>query len=185
METEAQALAVIAQHLQRIADALAAPKLSLGFGAAPKATQYVFCNRKHGGLWYTLNDQNQPLNIEASALTGYLHKIEFKTVERRGKEAKKLHCHIEADRTYILESAYDSNFSKGLLSAIAALSPQQLKQPITLVPQPSTENSEVLFCNVYQGEKQIFAPYDDQTDWRQCSIAAIEAVRLAHGQSAA
>jgi hypothetical protein len=183
METEI--LSAIAHELHRIADAQSPAKQTLGFGPAPKSQVYVFCNRKHGGIWYTLDSASQPVNIEHQSLTGYIRKMEFKETVRRNEKSHKLHCYIEADQLYVLEGSATAHFSKGLLSAISFLSPAQLKQPITLVPQPSTENAEVLFCNVYQDGKQVFAPYDDQTDWKLTSRAAIDGVRIANGEAAA
>jgi hypothetical protein len=84
-----------------------------------------------------------------------------------------------------LEGSAKAHFCKGLLSAIAFLTPEQLRQPLTIVPQPSTENAEVLFCNVYQDDKQVFAPYDDQTDWKRVSRTAIDGVRVANGEAVA
>jgi hypothetical protein len=83
----------------------------------------------------------------------------------------------------VLESGAAVQFSKGLLNAIASLSPEALKQPITIVPEPSTKNDEVLFCNVYQGDEQVFAPYDDQTNWRQVSRNAIDAVNAVNSET--
>jgi hypothetical protein len=136
-------------------------------------------------VWYTLDSQSQPVNIEHPALTGYIRKLEFKETVRRNEKSHKLICTIEADHLYVLEGSAKAHFCKGLLSAIAFLSPEQLKHPITLVPQPSTENAEVLFCNVYQDDKQVFAPYDDQTNWKLASRAAIDGVRVANGEAVA
>jgi hypothetical protein len=180
-----EALAAIAQELRQIKEALAPTKQTLGFGDAPKNQVYVFCNRKNGGVWYTLNSESQPVNIEQPALIGVIRKLEFKETVRRGEKSHKLHCYIEADQLYVLEGSATAHFSKGLLSAIAFLSPEQLKHPITLVPQPSTENAEVSFCNVYQDDKQVFAPYDDQTDWKLASRAAIDGVKAANGEAVA
>lgn len=176
-------LETILQELQQIRADLRPTSQSLGFGSAPKSTQYVFCNRTKGGIWYTLDSQSQPVLIEHAALTGYIRRLEFKETVRRNEKTHKLHCTLEADCLYVLESSSKAHFSKGLLNAIASLSPADLKQPITLVPQPSTENGEVLFCNLYQGGKQVFAPYDDQTDWRQVSRTAIDAVKAANGEA--
>jgi hypothetical protein len=33
--------------------------------------------------------------------------------------------------------------------------------------------------------KQVFAPYDDQTDWKLASRAAIDGVRVANGEAVA
>ncbi len=180
METEA--LAAIAQSLRQIAQSKM-PQQTLGFGPAPKSQVYVFCNRKHGGIWYHLDDQSQPIKIEHPALTGYVRKLEFKETVRRNEKSHKLHCYIEADKLYVLESSATAHFSKGLLSALAFLSPQALQQPITIHPQASTENAEVLFCNLYEGDRQVFAPYDDQTDWKRVSRGAIDNVKAANVES--
>jgi hypothetical protein len=180
-----EALAAIAQELRQIKEALAPTKQTLGFGDAPKNQVYVFCNRKNGGVWYTLNSESQPVNIEQPALIGVIRKLEFKETVRRGEKSHKLHCYIEADQLYVLEGSAVAHFSKGLLNAIAFLTPDQLRQPLTIVPQPSTENAEVLFCNVYLGDKQVFAPYDDQTDWKRVSRTAIDDVKAANGEAVA
>jgi hypothetical protein len=176
---ENQFLDAIAQSLHQIAQSMV-PKQTLGFGPAPKSQVYVFCNRKNGGVWYHLDDRSQPINIEHPALTGYVRKLEFKETVRRNEKSHKLHCYIEADKLYVLESSATAHFSKGLLSALAFLSPQALQQPITIHPQASTENAEVLFCNVYEGDRQTFAPYDDQTDWKRLSRGAIDNVKAAN-----
>ncbi len=185
MDTEA--LSAIAQQLQRIAEALApASQQKLGFGDAPKKIIYVFCNRNKGGLWYTLNSQSQPVIIQHQSLTGYVRELEFVTTRRRNEPSNKLHCIVEANQnTYILESKHDSNFSKGLLSAIAKLTPEALRQPLTIVPEPSSKLPEVLFSNVYQNGKQIFGQYDEQTDWKRVSRAALDVVRAANPETAA
>jgi hypothetical protein len=183
MDTEA--LQAIAHHVGRIADAQSPAKQPLGFGPAPKSQIYVFCNRGNGGIWYTLDSESKPVIIEHPSLTGYIRKIEFKEKVRRNEKTHKLHCYIEADQLYVLEGSATAHFSKGLLSALAFLTPEQLKEPLTIVPQPSTETPEVLFCNVYQGDKQIFAPYDEQTNWKVVSRKAIDVVRAANPEASA
>jgi len=178
-------LELIAHHLSAIANSLAKPAQSeakLGFGEAPRSSQYVFCNRAKGGVWYVLNEQNQPQVIEHKSLTGYVRKIEFKQVERRKEETHKLHVTFEADKIYTLESGSKAHFTKGFLMAIASMTPRQLAQPIMIVPQASTENAEVLFCNVWQNGKQVFSPYDDQTDWREIASKAKELIEKAQGE---
>lgn len=170
---------IIAQELKRIADAKA-PTTALGFGPAPKSNVYVFCNRKHGGVWYTLDQNSQPVNIEHPALTGYIRKFEFKEVVRRNEKTHKMLCQVEGDRIYTLESSPTAHFCKGLMSVLATIDPNGLIQPLTIYPQASTENGEVLFCNVYQGDRQIFAPYDDQTDWKKVANAAKKNVEIAN-----
>jgi hypothetical protein len=179
---EPEYLKTIAEALACIAASKAPSKQGLGFGPAPKGQSYVFCNRNNGGSWYTLDENSKPVNIEHKALTGYIRKLEFKETIRRNEKSHKLHCYIEGDQLYVLEGSATAHFSKGLLSAIASLTPSQLKQPITLVPSPSTETAEVLFCNLYEGDKQVFAPYNDETDWKQISRAALDVVKAANGE---
>jgi hypothetical protein len=181
--TEAEALEKILKELQQLRADLLPTKQTLGFGAAPRSEVWVFCNREKGGLWYTLDSQGQAVDIEHSALTGYIRKLEFTKPVRRGEETDKLNCIIEGDKLYVLESGAAVQFSKGLLNAIASLSPDALKQPITVVPEPSAKNEEVLFCNIYQGDEQVFAPYDEQTNWRKVSRTAIDAVKAANSEA--
>lgn len=178
MDTEL--LRAIAQELRQISAALTAKPQTLGFGPTPKSQVWIFANRTKGGVWYTLDADNKPVIIEHPALTGYLRKLEFKEVVRRKEKTYKLHCYLEADTTYVLESSSVSHFSKGLLSAIASMKPEQLHVPITIVPSASTENEEVLFCNIYQGREQIFAPYDEHTDWKTLSRTAVAIVKSAN-----
>ncbi len=181
--TEAEALEKILKEVRQLRADLAPTKQTLGFGAAPRSEVWVFCNREKGGLWYTLDSQGQAVNIEHSALTGYIRKLEFTKPVRRGEETDKLNCIIEADKLYVLESGAAVQFSKGLLNAIASLPSEALKQPITIVPEPSAKNEEVLFCNIYQGDEQVFAPYDEQTNWRRVSRTAIDAVKAANSEA--
>jgi hypothetical protein len=153
--------------------------LKLGFGDAPKSVRWLFCNRSKGGNWYTLDKEGNPRTIPHESLTGHIRKLEFTKAIRRNKECWKLHCTIEADGLYVLETSHDSHFSKGLLSAIASLPPDALREPITIVPQASTQNAEVLFCNVWIGDAEILAPYGDQTDWKRTGRTAVDAVKLA------
>jgi hypothetical protein len=181
--TEAEALEKILKELQQLRADLVPTQHKLGFGPVPKSEVWVFCNREKGGLWYSLDSQGQAVNIEHPALTGYIRKLEFTKPVRRGEETDKLNCIIEGDKLYVLESGAAVQFSKGLLNAIASLSPETLKQPITIVPEPSTKNDEVLFCNIYQGDEQVFAPYDEQTNWRKVSRTAIDAVKAANSEA--
>lgn len=117
--------------------------------------------------------------MAATALTGYLKELRFENTERRNKETCKLITTIQGDRTYILESGYDVHFSKCILSAIASLTPEQLYSPITLQPQPGTDES-VLFCRVWVGSELVKAPYGEETNWRETAEQAIAVVKAAN-----
>lgn len=171
----AQLLASLARQeslLQQIITSLNKPKLGLHSDAG---ICKIYCNRQHGSLWYTLSDGN-PTPVTASALTGFIKELRFEKVERRGKEVHKLLTTIEGDKLYILESGHDSHFSKGLLSAIAILTPDQLHQPITISPQAGDDES-VLFCRLYVNNEYVKVQYSDATDWRTTAKKAIDNVK--------
>ncbi|WP_430686979.1 hypothetical protein [Leptolyngbya sp. AN02str] len=176
----AQILAALTQQqqtLEMIQKQLHQPPL--GFSDAVGIV-YVFCNRQHGSLWYRLDANGDPIAICHTALTGYLTSLEFPRVERRNKEVIKLQATIKADTTYVLEAGYESQFAKGLLSAIAHLTPEELKQPITVVPQAG-EDDKVLFCRVFHDGEFVRAHYDDTTDWRRVAATALSSVKVAIG----
>ncbi|MBD2683391.1 MULTISPECIES: hypothetical protein [Nostoc] len=160
--------------LKQLVAAINKPKLGLHSEAG---SCKIYCNRHNGSLWYTLNN-GEASAVAQTALTGYLREIKFEKCERRAKEVYKLLITIQADRLYILESGHDTHFAKGLLSAVALLTPQQLYSPITLQPQPGNDES-VLFCRVWVGSELIMASYNEQTDWRQTSKQALAVVRAA------
>ncbi|WP_416674034.1 hypothetical protein [Egbenema bharatensis] len=157
-------------------------KYSLGFCESPRP-KYIYCNRSQGGLWYFLADDanRTPLPIEQPALTCIVDRLEFKQVERRGRETWKTHLHVKSDRPYILEAGYDSNFSRSLISALAVMTSLQLQQPITIEVQ-AAESEEVLFCRVYTNNELVFAPWDEQTDWRKVARRAIANIDGAMGR---
>ncbi|WNZ24718.1 hypothetical protein HJG54_18965 [Leptolyngbya sp. NK1-12] len=163
--------------LQQLIDLLQ-QKQPLGFSEAPRP-RYIYCNRSQNCLWYWLNDAREVVPISQTALTCMVEKLEFKQVERRGRDTWKIHLHVKADRRYILEAGYDSNFSKSLLSALSVLTPAQLQQPITIEVQ-AAESDEVLFCRVYVNGELVFAPWDDSTSWKVVAKRAITNVEAAN-----
>ena len=149
--------------LQQLVNTLS-QKQPLGFGDSPRP-QFIYCNRSNNCLWYWLNDAREVVPIPQTALTCYVEKLEFRQLERRGKDTWKTHLHVRSDRRYTLEAGYDSNFSKSLLCALAGLMPHQLQQPMTIEAQ-AADSDEVLFCRVYTNGEPVFAPWDEQADWR-------------------
>jgi hypothetical protein len=160
--------------LKQLVAAINKPKLGLHFEAG---SCKIYCNRHNGSLWYTLNN-GEPQAVAQSALTGYLRELRFENAERRNKETSKLLTTIQADRTYILESGADTNFSKCLLTAVASLTPEQLYLPLTFQPQPGNDES-VLFCRVWVGSELIKASYGEETNWREISIQALAVTKAA------
>ncbi|SRR5579883_2025272 len=164
------------QLLQELIASINKPKLGLHSDAG---MVFIYCNRSNGSLWYTLDSNRQPRAISQSALTGYLKVLRFEKVKRRGKQCHKLIAVVEADRLYQLESGHDSHFSKGLLSAVASLTPQHLRCPITIEPQPGSDDS-VLFCRLWFGSHLVKAPYGEATSWRDVAVKAIANCKAAN-----
>ncbi|MBW4456619.1 MAG: hypothetical protein KME55_30255 [Nostoc indistinguendum CM1-VF10] len=161
--------------LKQLVAAINKPKLGLHSEAG---NCRIYCNRQHGGLWYTLN--GEPSDVPQTALTGYLKELRFENTERRKKETCKLLITMQADRTYILECGYDTYFSKSLLTAIATLTPEQLYSPITLQPTPGTSDESVLFCRVWVGSELVMASYNEQTNWQEIWEQALAVTKAAN-----
>lgn len=161
--------------LKQLVASINKPKLGLHSEAG---SCKIYCNRQHGGLWYILN--GEPSDVPQTALTGYLKELRFENTERRKKETCKFLITIQADQTYILESGYDTHFSKSLLTAIATLTPEQLYSPITLQPTPGTTDESVLFCRVWVGSELVMASYNEQTEWREVSKQALAVTKAAN-----
>jgi hypothetical protein len=156
-----------------------ASEIPLGFGRSPRPL-YVYCNRSHGSLWYTLDDERKPQPIEADALTGTVTKLEKIEATRRNQTVQKLHIHVKADQRYVLEAGLDSNFAKGALYTLSLIPTAKLKQPITIAVEPG-DSEEVLFCRIYNpftGEA-AFAPWDSDTNWEQVLQRATQKIDIA------
>ncbi|MGR3280193.1 hypothetical protein ACSYAD_34645 [Acaryochloris marina NIES-2412] len=143
----------------------------LGFGESPCGLA-IFCNRANTNTWYTLNQASQPEELPYPALTGYLISIEFIPKEFRGKTSHKLRFKMMAHRPCTLEAGSESTFTKGFLSAIASLTPEQLRSPITIEVIPADEET-VLFCSVWILGQKVFQGWDEQTDWREVAKKAM------------
>ncbi len=187
MDTTSDQATLIAEQNQLLKQILlalsaskeAASEIPLGFGRSPRPL-FIYCNRSHGSLWYTLDDERRPQPIEAEALTGIVTKLEKIEAIRRNQTVQKLHIHLKADRRYVLESGLDSNFAKSALYTLSLIPTVKLKQPITIAVEPG-ESEEVLFCRIYNpftGEA-AFAPWDSDTNWEQVLQRAIQKIDMA------
>lgn len=142
----------------------------LGLGPSPGGLA-IFCNRAKANTWYTLNQNSEPVELPYPALTGYLVSIEFIPKEFQGEKSHKLRFKMQADRSYTLEAGSTSTFTKGFLSAIASLTPEQLRSPITIEAIPA-DGENVLFCTVWLGTQKVFQAWDEQTNWREIARKA-------------
>lgn len=161
------------QILKEILGSLKQPQQHLGLINAVPGEMRIYCNRQHGGLWYTL-ENSEPRNLDAKAVRGYLKKLEFEKVTRRDKESCKLIAWLDCgDRMARLECGSETLFCKGILSAIAALSVETLKQPIAIAPQPGNDES-VLFAQIFDhAGARIITSWDETTEWKAVAQQAI------------
>lgn len=116
--------------------------MQLGFHQ-PLTRLYVFIKNEAGCLWYWLEDGRKNY-IQENALTGVLRHFEVKEAETSFGDRLKADFEIVADRRYVLRSGVDSAFSRGMLMLIAALSDEDLRQPITLELKAGEEKGNVL-----------------------------------------
>lgn len=142
----------------------------LGFGESLSGLA-IFCNRAKTNTWYTLNPDSQPEELPYPALTGYLTSIEFIKTEYKGEPKSKLRFKLMAHRPCTLEAGSESTFTKGFLSAIASLTPDHLRYPITIEAIPADEE-KVLFCSVWLMGQKVFQGWDEQTNWREIARKA-------------
>ncbi len=159
--------------LQAILTSLNQPRL--GPLETLPGTVRVYCNRDRcpGALWYTVVDGN-PVPFPYKAIRGYLKGLKFEQVERRGKLTWKMYTTLSCG--YELESGYDSVFSRGLLSAIAALTPDQVQQPVAIGVAAGDDES-VLLCRLWLADDSpLFVKWDEQTDWRVVAQTAKQLV---------
>jgi hypothetical protein len=176
--------------LQAILDELkaartAAPAVPLGFSMPPKP-RFIYANRQYSNcLWYFWNSaKNEHEPIEATALTGYVEKLEIEDKEFRGRTETKVNLTLRADRTYIIQAGFDTHFAHGLLHTLAKLPAEAFRQPITVAVEPG-ETEQVLFCKIYNpaNGKSVFAPQQEDTDWRATAQRAISKIEAVHNPS--
>jgi hypothetical protein len=187
-KNEERFVAALVETVEILREILAAlqpsAKTQLGLLDAIPGWLTIYCNRDRcpGALWYVL-ENGEPTELTAKAVCGYLKDLTFEQVERRGKSVHKLHLFLDCgDRVARLECGHDSVFAKGIMTAIASMSLEQLSQPITVAPSPGSEES-VLLSNIFSGGDRVIAGWDSETDWRSVAQQAIANVRALHPQS--
>lgn len=178
-------LQAIWAELRDMSSKLDHPQTALGFGMAP-TPQRIYVNQGEGYSWYFWDHNEQkPLPIAHDALTGVITDLKADNSKQyKGEAVWKLLVDIQADRPYRIESGVSTVFSKGLMLAIASLTPAQLLQPLTITVTPGEEN--VVFCRLYIGNERVKVDWPEQDDkrfWRQMLNRAIANVQAATGQS--
>jgi len=152
----------VLSELRRIREALEGNQ-PLGFGKRQEPV-YVFVKYERRGnevsVWYRrdkLEGVNYP--IPERDLTGYLVNLwRFDREDETTREkVPRLNVQIRADKDYVIQTGFYTNFSKSLLAGLLELEPTALQEPLTLVVE-SNEGSKqsaqrsgyrpTLFCRV-------------------------------------
>ena len=153
------------RELQAIRKALEGSQ-PLGFGKKAQPV-YVFVKHSPESLWYSRDKavgENVPI-LERD-LTGYL--VNVWRFERRddttGEVVPKLMVQVHADREYVIQSGFETNFSKSLLAGLLELEVTELKSPLTLVVEDNTggRGRPTVFCRV-EVQGQRLKPVFDRT----------------------
>ena len=163
------------------------PAVPLGFSAPPKP-RFIYANRQYPDcLWYFWDSaKNEHEPIEATAITGFVEKLEIEEKEFRGRTEMKINLTLRADRNYIIQAGFETIFARSLLQTLAKLPAEAFRQPIMIAVEPG-DTEQVLFCRIYNpaNGKSVFAPYPDDTDWRATAHRAIHKIEQIHAPSAA
>lgn len=115
-------------------------------------------------LWYRYDvESQQQYPVFQRGLLGYLVELRITQKEYKGKENYKLDVVMRCDRTYIIRSGLETNFSKTLLLALDTLTDFSC-QPLTVAVAPGEEN--VVFGRLYASSGQrIKADWNPDADW--------------------
>jgi len=144
-------------ELRRIKEALSGSQ-PLGFGKRQEPV-YVFVKWDGATVWYQ-RDRHEGVNrpLEERDLTGYLVNVwRFDRVDATTQEkVPRLNIQIRADKDYIIQTGFYTNFSKTFLAGLNELEPSALKEPVTLVVETNegSRHRPTLFCRVeWRGER--------------------------------
>ena len=145
-------------ELRRIREALEGSQ-PLGFGKRVRPT-YVFVRHHEVNgetyLWYSRDKtEGQNVPIRDRDLTGYLLSVwRFdRGDDATGEAVPKLNIQIRADKDYVVQTGFTTNFARTLLAGLLELKPTALEQPLTLVVEDNAGSKArpTVFCRVESG----------------------------------
>ena len=164
-----EVLREIEGRLELVVRALARDKLAaeeLGFGKRPQtadggeALTYLFINQPNNPLtgdgsdfWYW-REESEGVNhgVKDDNLTGFVTSVYRRDgVDRRtGKSKPVLNIQVSADKVYVLQTGFYTNFASSFLAALVELPAEAILDPFTLrVEQTPGRNSyPTTFCQL-------------------------------------
>ena len=173
---------ILLQQILAALEASAKPAVVEGFS---DYSQTVFCNvaKGNGDGWDRL-EGDHAMTLPP-VLTGCISKISFPVVERNGQDVRKFHLTMSvAGESIVCESGYDCFFSKTILAACAAASPEVLSQPIRLgtYVKELRSGNKTLAVSLRSASSGVVLPseWHNDDDWNEIANAAISNVNIAN-----
>jgi hypothetical protein len=124
--------------------------MDFGFGSAPTA-RIIYIGNNEGCCWYFW-ENDRAVSIQGSSLNCTISGVSIEDKEYKGQVAKKLLLHVIAGaESYTIKSSLETIFSRGLLLGLCALSPEELRQPLTIAVRAG--NEKTVFANLYREDK--------------------------------
>ncbi|NEO74942.1 hypothetical protein [Moorena sp. SIO4G3] len=147
----------------------------LGFCDAPIPKIIYVKNSENGKyLWHFWNhSENKPEAIYHQAIRCFVSGLEIVAKEFLEKEVLKLRIQVLADKPYSIQSGIDSIFSRCFLLSLVKLSPEQVKEPLTIALRgndTSKGNPATVFCSLYDSRDRYIS-YDWDASVNIYSIA--------------
>jgi hypothetical protein len=141
---------------------------SLGFVDLPRAER-IYIGRQDAqssSKWYTWDIETDTAHpIPQSALKCYLKGVSVADVESDYGVHTKLKVLISADKDYEIFCGIDTWFAKTLLVALAALSAQDLANPITIGIKAPDPKSKVFFASVFdRANRAVYSEHNWKND---------------------
>lgn len=142
-------------ELRRIRETLEGTQ-PLGFGKKVGPT-YVFVRHHEVGgetyFWYSRDKtEGQNVPIRERDLTGYLVGVwRFDRGDDATSETvPKLNVQIRADKDYIVQTGFTTNFARTFLAGLLSLEQEALNEPVTLVAEDNAGSKAraTVFCRV-------------------------------------
>jgi len=143
------------EELRRIREALEGSQ-PLGFGKRAGPVYLFIKFHQQGGqtyLWYKRDrHEGQNVPVPEHDLTGYLTNLwRFDRVDdATGERVPRLNVQVRADKDYVIQTGFYTNFSKSLLAGLLELEAGALKEPVTLVLEDNlgSKARPTVFCRV-------------------------------------
>lgn len=141
----------------------------LGFSEAPDSVTYIFVGESSdaASAWYFWDhSENAPVSIKDNCLSGYLRDVSVTKHDTKAGISYKLNLKIQADKMYCIRSGVTTNFSRGILLAMAeAISSPPGSSLLTngayiSIAVKKGDEGKVVFGNFFLDNVRIYPEWD-------------------------